>query len=318
MNLNIPIREQLAECENLLIIGMGGGFDLFCGLPIYFELQRDGHTVHLANFSFSDITNFQGGTRLTDTLVGVTGDDTTRFTPYFPELYLAQWFRDVRHEMVTIWCFQKTGARPLLENYRVLVNQLAIDGILLIDGGVDSLICGDEAETGTLIEDATSLFVVNELAEIPFRGIGCLGFGAEQDMTYAHIFENIARLTKMGGFLGCCSLTPEMEAYQAYENAVLSVQQHEFQDPSVINSSIISAVQGHYGNYHLTPKTQGSRLWISPLMPLYWFFDATLVAQCNLYLPQLRNTDTFLDALHAYMQVASTIPKRPHSRILLS
>ena len=121
---------------------------------------------------------------------------------------------------------------------------------------------------GSLIEDATSLFAVNELAQISPRLMGCLGFGIEQGIAYAHIFENIAQLTEAGGFLGTCSLIPQMEAYQFYEEAVLYVQSKRFQDPSVINSSIISAVQGHYGNYHLTEKTKGSHLWISPLMPI--------------------------------------------------
>ena len=83
--------------------------------------------------------------------------------------------------------------------------------------------------------------------------------------------ENIAALTQTVGFLGCCSLVPQMEAYKAYEEAVLYVQNAPFQDASVINSSIISSAQGYYGNYHLTQKTEGSLLWISPLMPIYCF-----------------------------------------------
>lgn len=317
MELNLPIVDQLAQCQNLLIAGMGGGFDLFCGLPIYFELQRRGQTAHLANFSFSDIASFRGGVRLTDTLVGVTSEHEGMVI-YFPELYLAQWFSEKRGEAVTVWCFHKTGARPLLENYRVLTEHLSIDGILLVDGGVDSLMRGDETRTGTLIEDAISLFVVNKLTQVPTKLMGCLGFGVERDMTYAHVFENIARLTEAGGFLGVCSLTPQMEAYQAYEEAVLCVQGNKFQDPSVINSSIISAVQGQYGNYHLTEKTKGSHLWISPLMPIYWFFDLSMVAQHNLYLSQLRNTGTFMDAVQAYMLYAKLIPKRPSARIPLT
>ncbi len=315
MELNLPISNQLAKCQNLLIAGMGGGFDIFCGLPIYFKLRRRGQKVHLANFSFSDIASFRGGARLTDTLVGVTSD-YEGIIPYFPELYLAQWFDEIRRETITIWCFHKTGVRPLLENYHVLTEHLSIDGILLIDGGVDSLIRGDEAGTGSLIEDAISLYVVNEL-QVPTRLMGCIGFGAERGIAYAHVFENIARLTKDGGFLGACSLTPQMKAYQDYEKAVLYVQENEFQDPSVINSSIVSAVQGHYGNYHLTEKTKGSHLWISPLMPLYWFFDLATVAQHNLYLTQLRNTDTFMDAVRARMQYAGFVPKRPSERIPL-
>jgi hypothetical protein len=315
MKLNLPIIDRLAECRNLLIAGMGGGFDLFCGLPIYFELQRCGQTAHLASFSFSDVVNFAGGVRLTDTLVGVT-PDYEGLMLYFPELYLARWFRETRQQDVTIWSFHKTGTRPLLENYRLLVERLSIDGILLVDGGIDSLMRGDEAGTGTLIEDATSLFVVNEL-QVPARFIACLGLGAERDIAYAHLFENIASLTQAGGFLGTCSLTPHMQAYQAYEEAVLYVQGQEYQEASVINSSILSAVRGHYGNYHLTERTKGSHLWISPLMPIYWFFDLPVVAQHNLYLSHLRHTDTFMDAVRAYTTCARFIPKRRQAHIPL-
>ena len=314
MNLNLPIIEKVAGCKNLLIAGMGGGFDLFCGLPIYFELQRRGQTAHLANFSFSDVVNFSGGTRLTETLVGVDAD-YDQLVAYFPELHLTQWFKQKRNEAVTIWSFQKTGTRPLLKNYQILVDHLVIDGILLIDGGVDGLIRGDEEQTATLIEDAISLFVVNELTDIPVRLMACLGFGAELDLAYPQIFENIAALTKAGGFFGSCSLTPQMAAYQAYEEAVLYVQEQPIQDPSVINSSIISAVSGEYGNYHLTEKTRGSRLKISPLMALYWFFELSVVADYNLYLSHLRDTHIFMETLHAYLSVRQGLNVRKNNKV---
>jgi hypothetical protein len=81
MELNLPILEQLYDCQNLLIAGMGGGFDVFCGLQIYFELQRRGQKAHLASFSFSDILNFWAGIRLTGTLKGIQADSAT-IVPY--------------------------------------------------------------------------------------------------------------------------------------------------------------------------------------------------------------------------------------------
>jgi hypothetical protein len=33
--------------------GAGGGFDVFCGLPLYFTLRAAGHPVWLANLTFS-------------------------------------------------------------------------------------------------------------------------------------------------------------------------------------------------------------------------------------------------------------------------
>ena len=316
MELNLPILNKLKSCKNLLIAGMGGGFDIFCGLPIYFELKKHGINVHLANFSFSDIENVDYGIRLSKTLVGVT-PNLERMYPYFPEFHLVNWFKQRRNEEVTIWSFHKTGAAPLTENYKILAEHLSLDGILLVDGGVDSLVRGDEAELGTAVEDLTSLYAVNQLSNISTRLIACIGFGAERDLTHAHVFENIALLTKAGGFLGSCSLTPQMDAYQAYDEAVTHVQSNEFQDPSVINSSIVSAVRGNYGDYHLTEKTKRSRLWISPLMPLYWFFDFDTVVKQNMLLPEIEGARLFRDALYKVIAKAERIPRRKDTRIPL-
>jgi hypothetical protein len=316
MELNLPILNRLSKCKNLLIAGMGGGFDVFCGLPIYFELKKHGINAHLANFSFSDIENVDFGIRLTKSLVGVT-PHTGRLFPYFPELHLANWFKEKRNEEVTIWCFHKTGAAPLTENYKILVEHLSLDGILLVDGGVDSLVRGDEGEMGTAIEDLTSLYAVNQLTSINTRIVACIGFGAEKNLTHAHIFENIALLTKAGGFLGACSLTPQMESYQAYDEAVMFVQGNEFQDSSVINSSIVSAVRGNFGDYHLTEKTKRSHLWISPLMPIYWFFDFGCVVKQNKLLPEIEGTMLFRDALYRVIAKAESMSRRPASKIPL-
>ena len=314
MELNLPIYPQLSGCKNLLIAGMGGGFDVFCGLPIYFELTRRGQTVHLANFSFSEITSLRGGTRLSSNLVGVVANQPD-LAPYFPELYLSRWFKEKCQQDVTIWCFQKTGAQPLLEGYQQLVKHLAIDGILLIDGGVDSLMRGDETEMGTVIEDACSLFAVNELSQVHTRLLACVAMGAEQDIAYAQVLENIADLTKAGAFLGACALLSQMESYQAFEEAVLFTQGQLLQDPSVINSSLISAVRGQHGNYHLTDKTRGSQMRISPFMTLYWFFDLQGVAAHNKFLSRLQNTYTFMDALKVVMASSSPTSRRAGGKI---
>lgn len=316
MNLNLPILDRFTNCKSLLIAGMGGGFDIFCGLPIYFELKKLGIQAHLANFSFSDVENIDFGIRLSKTLVGVT-PKSDRIFPYFPEFYLANWFKAKKNEDVTIWCFHKTGAKPLTENYKILAEHLSLDGILLVDGGVDSLVRGDEAELGTAIEDLTSLYAVNQLSSIPTRLLACIGFGAEHNLTHAHILENIASLTQAGGFLGSCSLTPEMGSYQDYDDAVTTVQSNEFQDPSVINSSIISAVRGNYGDYHLTEKTKRGKLWISPLMPLYWFFDFDSVVKQNMLINEIEGTMLFRDALYKVIAKAERIPRRPSAKIPL-
>jgi hypothetical protein len=314
--LNLPVLDRLVDSRSILITGIGGGFDLFCGLPLYFHLRERGYQVHLANYSFSDIQSFTGGIRLTDTLVGVT-PDYQRPVVYFPELYLARWFQTTRQEAVPIWAFHKTGVQPLNTNYQCLIEHLQIDTILLIDGGIDSLARGNEAEPGTFVEDTVSMAAVAMLPTTTTQILACIGFGAEQEITHTHILENIAALARHGAFWGACALTQAMAEYQAYEDAVMAVHQQPYQDPSVINASIVSAVRGEYGNYHLTEKTHGSRLWISPLMTLYWFFDFPLVAAQHTILPALMETISFQDAIRTALAARRKLNIRRTSAIPL-
>lgn len=299
-SLNLPFLDQLANSRSILIAGIGGGFDVFCGLPLYFHLRERGHQVHLANYSFSEIQTYPSGVRLSDTLVGVTADHP-HMVVYCPELHLARWFRSARGEEVPVWAFHKTGVRPLRANYERLAAHLQIDTVILVDGGVDSLARGTEAEPGTFIEDSVSMAALRGLPGVATQILACVGFGAEREITHAHILENMADLARRGAFLGACALTRDLPEYRAYEDAVMAVHAEPFQDPSVINASIVSAVRGEYGDYHLTAKTHGRRLWISPLMALYWCFDFPAVAAQHPVLPDLDDTFTFQEAVRAAM-----------------
>ncbi len=202
MNLNLPILPQLQGCQKILVTGIDGGYDIFCGLPFYFALQQQAFNVHLANYSFADIQNCSVGERLSPNLVGVRADEEL-ISPYFPEYYLSQWFAHARGQQVPIWAFQKTGVQPLAEGYALLQQRLQFDAVVLVDGGVDSLARGDEAEAGTLVEDAISLAAVRRLAPgLKACVLACVGLGAERDLTHAHIFENMAVLACEGAFLG--------------------------------------------------------------------------------------------------------------------
>ena len=93
------------------------------------------------------------------------------------------------------------------------MKRLNFDRILLVDGVVDSRIKGGEAHTGTPVEDALSLFAAHKLDTIPMRLLACLGFGAENSLSHAHIPQNIANLSEERSFLGTCCLHPQMEVY---------------------------------------------------------------------------------------------------------
>lgn len=316
MRLNLPIIHHLARCNHVLIVGMGNGFDLFSALPIYLELQMLGIQAHMASLSFVNVTKLKEGKRISDTLVGLRAEDQE--IPYSPESFLTHWFSRERGEEVPIWCFHKTGAQPLLDNYRLLIEYLNIDGILVVASGHNALMRGNEQNTGRLIEDALNLYAINQLQEIPIKLLSCIGLGDTPDNEINAVFANISRLTQAGAFYGSCALTPQMYTYQSFEQLLLNANAHPLQDPSIINTSILTATRGYYGNYRLIKKAEDIKLWLSPLMPLYWFFDLEKVAESHLYLDQIKNTFTFNEAVNVFHKAHRRLPQQSKEQFYVS
>ncbi|MBW4618413.1 MAG: DUF1152 domain-containing protein [Cyanosarcina radialis HA8281-LM2] len=294
--LKSPFLTELLLGENILLAGAGGGFDIFCGLPLYFGLRNLGKKVYLANLSFSYLP--EDIQSLSPSLLKVTAD-TPQPHDYFPELYLAQWFRE-RDEETPIYCFDRTGFKPLLASYQKLVEHLNLDTIVLVDGGTDSLMRGDEIGLGTPHEDVTSIAAVNKL-QVQRKMLVCLGFGVDyyHGVCHAHFLEGVSELIRSNGYLGMFSVVKEMPEVQKYLGATEFVFQKMPNNISIVSSSISSAIAGHYGDYHVTSRTQGSQLWINPLMPVYWCFQLDKVAARILYLDAIEPTNSYRDLLFA-------------------
>src|SRR5262245_27852268 len=64
----LPFIRELSASRRVLLAGAGGGFDIFCGLPLYFALREQGKEVYLANLSFTRLEDCTG-TRLTPALL---------------------------------------------------------------------------------------------------------------------------------------------------------------------------------------------------------------------------------------------------------
>lgn len=293
--LRLPFFDELDGARRVLIAGCGGGYDVFCGLPLYFGLRDTGKEVYLANLSFS-LLPMTADCRLAPALARVTAD-TPILTSYFPEVHLASWFRR-RGEEVPIYCFDRTGTRPLLEGYRELVARFEIDTLVLVDGGTDSLMRGDEVGLGTPHEDIASIAAADDL-EVERKILACLGFGVDSyhGVCHAHFLEAVAEITKAGGYLGMFSLLeemPEVKLFREAADAVFAAMPHY---PSIVSSSILSALAGEYGDYHATSRTSGSRLWINPLMPVYWTFRIEQIARRILYLDEMKATVEYGDVL---------------------
>ena len=289
----LGIFTRLENARRILLAGAGGGYDIFCGLPLYFALNAMGKQVFLGNLTFSFTENVEGN-RPSDAVLEVTSDSVSA-NPYFPEKYLCEWFAE-RGEQVSVYCFDRTGYLPLAEAYRTIVKGIDIDSLVLIDGGTDSLMRGDEFGLGTPHEDVLSLAVGNDL-ELERKLLVCSAFGVDHfhRVCHANFLEAVAALCRAGAYLGAFSLLPSMDAVGLYRQAAKFVFDKMAGMESIVNSSLIAAIEGSYGDVHSTDRTRGSRLWINPLMAMYWVFELDPVANRNLYLDRLRATRHILE-----------------------
>jgi hypothetical protein len=305
--LRLP--SAIENSQRILVAGAGGGFDVYAGLPVYERLRLLGKKVYLANLSFVSLgaTNAHALTRgLYAVEPGTNGQDL-----YFPERTLAQYLSR-RGEDVRVYAFEKLGVAPIREGYAHLVQSLGLDAIVLVDGGTDILLRGDEAGLGTPSEDMASLAAVAAM-DVPTRVVVCVGFGVDtyHGVCHANWLENVAALTADGAFLGATALLERMPEVRLYLDAVNAADMTTRERPSIVNGSIASAIQGHFGDYHRNQRTQSSKLFISPLMSFLWAFDLAAVAGRNLYLDRLEDTETIRDVHLAIEYFRETVRCRP-------
>ncbi|MFD7658204.1 DUF1152 domain-containing protein [Actinosynnema sp. NPDC059797] len=311
-----PLFDRLAPASSVLVAGAGGGFDVYAGLPLVFALRGLGKRVHLANLSFSDLDRLD----LDDWVapdVAAVGPGSAGGEEYFPERVLARWLAG-RGLPSTVHAFPRTGVRPLTDAYRALVDLLGVDAVVLVDGGTDILMRGDEEGIGTPEEDMTSLAAVAALDGVD-RLVVCLGFGvdAHHGVCHAHVLENLAALDRAGGYLGALSIPSSSPEARAYVEAVAHAQEATPRRPSIVNGQIAAALRGEFGDVRFTTRTAGGELFVNPLMATYFAVDLLALARAVGYLGAIGDTATAVEvalAIEAHRAGAALRPRRayPH------
>jgi hypothetical protein len=244
------------------LAGCGGGYDVFGAIPLLLEFAETGQEVHLANLSFSYLNGLDGAIRneALPNLYEVSGAIASP-NAYCPEAWLARWFEQRLGRRQSIWCFEKTGVRPLVAAYRHLIERLQIDCIVLIDGGVDSILRGDETSLGTPAEDLVSVAAVHQL-QGPTKFLACVGLGAEMrdGISHAQVFDRIADLARRNAYLGATALLQQTKSGSLYREAVeFTFENQKEQRQSHIHRVISAAMVGEFG-------PQGPHIWLSPLL----------------------------------------------------
>jgi hypothetical protein len=311
-----PLLEALGEARRILIAGAGGGFDVYSGLPLYLALRAQKKEVHLANLSFSRFDP-SFGQRKSEVLVRVDADCLVEPGRYFPEVYLSRFLKE--HGIpAPVWCLERTGVAPIAEAYRLLRRELDLDAVVLVDGGTDSLMRGDEAGLGTPQEDSASMVAVDAL-DVERSFLVCLGFGVDHyhGVPHADVLQAIQELSKKGAYLGAWSLTGAMDEGRMLLDAVTYVHDAQPRYPSIVCSSIAGALEGDFGDVHRTQRTRDSRLFINPLMSIYFGFRLREVVRRLMYADRIRQTVTYSELSLAIETFRSGFTPRPRNPIPL-
>lgn len=317
MNLgSLPVLDRLAGCERILLVGAGGGYDIMAGVPLFTHLRARGQQVFLGSLSFADLSKVAGRKLASSDWLEV-GPGTGGDEGYFPERYLSEWFL-ARGDDVKVYCFSPTGTMNLKLMYDSLLKKLPVDALVLVDGGTDSLMRGDEPGLGTPAEDMPHIACAHML-DVPVKLLVNLGFGVDthHGVCHAHVLEAVADLTRENGFLGAFSLLPGMPEFQAFAEAVAHVCQRMPGHESIVATSVVAAGEGRFGDYHPTPRTEGTELFINPLMAMYWGFELDAVARRCLYLDYLKDTYSRWDVNRALSNYLYTVKPREWQTIPL-
>lgn len=290
------------EIRNVLLCGCGGGFDFVHALLLFPELQRLGKRVVIGSNSFGQPTDIDGGTTVFDVDGVVAKRVNARCRAprhYGPEVHICA-FLDERdaagapHE-VYAW-YARAFTVPLLRQlYEQLIAEHDIDAVVLVDGGSDALMAGDEEGLGDPIEDAVSVATVASLPGLMAKLLLTVGLGSDRfnHVSDAASLRAVAELTDRGAFLGAVGIEPGSEGFELYASCLAHVDARQ-SFRSVLASNIRAAVRGGFGPAGSAARATDS-IFLWPLMAMVFAFDVDRVAERSLMVRWLRECATVLD-----------------------
>ena len=305
-----PLFAALDQAQHVLVAGAGGGFDVYAGLPLALALAAQGKRVDLANLSFSRLDEVEEERWIGPSVVRIDADATGQ-AGYFPERTLARWLASEGHED-DVYAIRRAGLRPVAAAYRALHERLAFDAIVLVDGGTDILMHGNESGLGTPEEDVTSLLAAAAI-DVPTKLVVCVGFGIDafHGVCDAQVLENLAELDRAGAYLGALSIPRDSPEGRAYLDAVAHAALHTAQWPSIVNGQIAAALKGEFGDVHITDRISGSELFVNPLMTILFTVLLDPLADRVQYAADLADTDQVREVSLVIERYRTTHPLRP-------
>jgi len=294
-----------------MIAGCGGGFDFVHSLTFYPELIRMGKKVVIGSYSFGLPENIKDPAKVIFSETTTHGHATVKEVSaksqgsrdYAPEVQICAYLdeaypTEAPHTMYAYYARNFTV--PLLRKlYTQLIEKHSVDAFILIDGGTDSLMKGDENGLGDPIEDAVSVATVASLTGLKAKVLLSIGFGADRfnDVSDFASMRAVAELTAMGGFLGCVSIEPNSKAHLSYKNCVEKIYANQtFR--SVLTGLVLAASRGAFG-FEPPPEIgyrgKSGKTFLWPLMCILWAFDVDIVAKRSKIVQWIKDCTTVDD-----------------------
>jgi hypothetical protein len=311
-----PFLSRLADSsvKTVMLCGCGGGFDFVHSLLLYPELKRLGKSVVIGSYSFGNPNRITGDAETIFERAGVVAKRVTGASspdPYYgPEVHVCSYLDTVDPDSAphSVYAYYaRAFSVPLLRQlYEQLIRAHSVDAVVLVDGGSDSLMAGDEEGLGDPIEDAVSVTTVASLDPKIVKVLLSIGLGTDR---YNHVSDAsslraVGELTQMGGFLGALALEPSNPSFQFYRDCLEHIyQRQEFQ--SVLAGTIVSAIEGWFGRdltpHRLQRRVRQGELYLWPLMAVLWGFDVNTVARRSLISKWIAECPSVGDCVDAFL-----------------
>ena len=271
--------------EKTLVLGAGGGFDIYGCLYWYFSLTNEQKEfVVLANYTFTDDV-YTYSTTEHRYIVPITSEtkETKKNKSYFPELHLA------RSLHRTVYAVRMIANPLLFTELEAFILKNEIKSIILVDGGIDAMLFGDERPFGSPLEDSQTILAAHLIAtkykDIKCR-LMCCGLYIDEvcPATFLKHWHKMASSRKVG--MQCTDIK------EIHPEAVQIIQTSGY--ASIMHESILAAVHGHRGR-HLNPQLYPER--ISEPLEMPELYDET----CKLW--WLENVSEYIALSPFYQQL---------------
>lgn len=284
LNIPISVNKKLENSKSILIVGAGGGSDILCGIPLYYTFLKQGKNVHLANLTHTDLKTIH---QHTDPIIlepNVVGANSIIKSPSqnYVEGYLSQFFKATLNQDKIVWMLNRTHVQDLKKAFERLVAHLEIDAIVLVDGGIDSIMRGDEGKnmlTSNFVETTLLLATIQNMELIcdNLFLVSC-----NTNLNYQNILgKNISLLSSQGGFYGSCSIVSYMNSYKLMKSADLYLEHNN------IATSVKYFIKCIDSNFEDDEEKNG--------LVQFLFFNPVALAYNNVIVHKILDTNSYYD-----------------------